>query len=109
MEKTNAIVVLITAGSRQEAEKLAERLVDERLAACCSLVGNVTSFFRWKGAVQKESEILIIAKTSADTFERLKARVRELHSYDVPEIIALPVVAGLDEYLKWIHDETGGL
>ncbi len=106
MNRKEGIVVLVTAGSREEAEKIGKRAVEERLAACCNVSAPVTSFFWWEGKIEKAEETLLVFKTSAGMFDRLKSRVQELHSYEVPEIIALPMSAGLEEYLSWIHDET---
>ena len=106
MNNKDSVVVFVTAGSREEGEKIAGKIIEERLAACCNLVGPVTSFFWWDDKVERNEEMLLIIKTSSETFEKLKNRVRELHSYSVPEIIALPVTAGLEEYLTWIYDET---
>ncbi len=100
------IVVLVTCPRRAEGEKIARTLVRERLAACANLVGNVTSIFSWKGKIERAREVLLVIKTRRVLFERLKRRVRELHSYTVPEIIALQVRAGNREYLAWLEKET---
>jgi len=99
------LVVLITAGSADEATAIARALVDERLAACTNLVPGVRSIYRWEGVVHDDPEVLLVAKTRADRFAALARRVAELHSYDVPEVIALPLVAGAARYLDWL-DET---
>jgi len=99
-------VVFITAGSADEGRRIAHVLVDERLAACVNLVSPVESVYHWQGRVQSDREVLLIAKTSAHRFEHLVARVRQLHSYQVPEIIALPILAGAADYLQWIDAET---
>lgn len=101
------IIVLCTTGSREEAEKLAGTLVEERLAACISIVGPILSVYRWKEEVEKSEEYLLIIKTRRQVYQRLEIRLRELHSYEVPEIIALPVIGGLREYLDWVTSETG--
>ena len=103
---TDYVLVFITASSEKEGEKIARTLVKERLAACVSLPGQVKSTFRWKGEISTEEEALLIAKTKDRLFEKLKKRVLELHSYDVPEILALPVLAGFEKYLSWIEKET---
>ena len=102
------IVIFITAGSMEEAEKISEALVNERLAACCNIIEGVNSVFWWEGKVSRESEVLIMAKSIGALFERIEKRVKEIHSYEVPEIIALPIAAGSEDYLKWIEDETEG-
>jgi uncharacterized protein involved in tolerance to divalent cations len=103
---TDYISVFITASSEQEGEKISSALVKERLAACVSMVRGVSSTFRWKGQISTEQEVLLIAKTKDTLFEKLKSRVLELHSYDVPEIVASPILAGFAKYLNWIEDET---
>lgn len=103
---TSAVVVLSTAGSRDEAERLATALVDERLAACVNLVEPLTSIYRWQGKVERASEVLMVIKTRRARAARLVARLRALHSYDVPEAIVLPIVAGAAPYLRWVMAET---
>ena len=102
-----AILVLVTCASREQADEIAGCLVRERLAACVNVVGPIRSVYRWKGAVEDQAEHLLMVKTRAELFEKLAARVRELHSYEVPEVIAVPIVSGLPEYLAWIERETG--
>jgi periplasmic divalent cation tolerance protein len=100
------IVVLITAPGEEDAARIAKALVEERLAACVNIVKGVRSIYRWKDEVFDEPECLMLVKTVSDNFERLQARVRELHGYEVPEIIALPVVKGFREYLDWVEENT---
>jgi periplasmic divalent cation tolerance protein len=99
-------VVFVTVGKRDEAEKIASALVEEKLAACCNLVGPIRSVYRWKGEICRDEETLLIFKTRRESFEKLRARVVELHSYTVPEIIAVPIVAGHASYLDWVREET---
>jgi periplasmic divalent cation tolerance protein len=94
-------VVLVAVGSREEARTIATALVDDHLAACVQMVP-VESLYVWEGKVVDDAEILLLVKTRADAFERVSARVRELHSYDVPEIVLLDVAAGHQPYLDWI-------
>jgi periplasmic divalent cation tolerance protein len=101
-----AVVVLSTAGSRGEAERIATALVEERLAACVNLVGPVTSIYRWQGALERGAEELLVIKTRRALAARLVERLRTLHSYDVPEAIVLPIVAGARPYLDWLAAET---
>jgi periplasmic divalent cation tolerance protein len=101
---TKLIVVLITASSSEEAQKIAQALVAEKLAACVNVVPNLTSFFRWKGEDCKESEVLLICKSREPLIPQIVNRVKELHSYTVPEIIALPIIGGSDEYLWWVDE-----
>lgn len=97
-------VVLTTVKDRAEAKRLAERLVSEKLAACVSAVPNVSSVYRWRGKVERAREVLVVVKTSMKKLERLIPRIKELHSYEVPEILALRIERGLPEYLKWISE-----
>ena len=101
-------IVLTTAGSREEAEKIAHALVERRLAACANIVGPVHSVYRWQGQVESAAEHLLLIKTTASLFDAVAAAIRELHSYDLPECIQLPIEAGSAEYLKWIEDSVVG-
>lgn len=103
---TPAIVVLVTVGSEQEAETIATTLLEERLAACVNVTSPIRSLYRWEGRIADDREWQMVIKTQARLFEALAARVRALHSYDVPEIIALPVLAGTTDYVDWIQNET---
>ncbi|MEW6359144.1 MAG: divalent-cation tolerance protein CutA [Planctomycetota bacterium] len=100
------IVVFVTAPNGEEAAKIARAVVEERLVACGNITQGIRSIYRWQGKVCDDAEVLLIMKTRRDLFERLAARVKELHSYEVPEIIALPIVAGSAAYLKWIDEQT---
>jgi len=99
------IMVLVTA-PEQGAPALARTLVEERLVACVNLVSGLKSVYWWKGKIEDEPEVLCIMKTRSALFEALRNRVRELHSYEVPEIIALPILAGNEPYLEWIAENT---
>jgi periplasmic divalent cation tolerance protein len=101
------IVVLITVSSEDEAAKIAKTLVDARLAGCVNMIKDIRSIYAWEGKVEDESEVLMIAKTQKALFNDLIKKVKELHSYTVPEIIALPIVAGSEEYLRWLREVTG--
>jgi periplasmic divalent cation tolerance protein len=97
------VVVLVTCGSRAEAQRIARQIVSRRLAACANLLeAPVQSVYRWKGKVEKAREFLLLIKTSAVRLAALQAEVKRLHSYDVPEFIALPIIAGSPEYLRWL-------
>ena len=100
------IIVLITASSPDEAVKIGTALVDEHLAACVNIVPEVRSLFYWEGKTLDERETLLICKSRLALMEKLVARVKALHSYSVPEVIALPIVAGSREYLDWMQDVT---
>ncbi|MHB8846777.1 MAG: divalent-cation tolerance protein CutA [Nitrospirota bacterium] len=103
---TDAIIILITAGSADEAAVIARTLVDEHLAACVNILPGVRSFFFWEGATQDASETLMICKSRSPLLAAVIARVRSLHSYSVPEIIALPIAGGLPDYLAWLDAST---
>src|SRR5437867_12711729 len=96
------LVVLRTAAERDEAGRIAEMLVNSRLAACVQILPEIQSVYRWKGEVQRNTETLLLAKTTSDKFDELNRAVREIHSYDTPEIVALPVSAASAPYLKWV-------
>jgi len=102
------IVILITAGSPGEATTIARALVDEHLAACVNIVPGVRSLFFWEGKTQEAEEVLLICKSRLPLMDAVIARVRSLHSYTVPEIIAFPVAAGLPSYLAWLRESTNG-
>jgi len=99
---SDAIAVLITAGNREEAARLADMLVGAHLAACVQIYPEMESVYRWKGKIERQAEILLIAKTTKARFEELEREVRALHSYETPEIIAIPLVAGSTPYLEWL-------
>ncbi|MCG8591000.1 MAG: divalent-cation tolerance protein CutA [Proteobacteria bacterium] len=99
-------VVLMTAPDRETAARLARSLVEERLAACVNVVPELRSIYRWEGAVQEETEVLLVAKTRRDCCDALTERVRVLHPYDVPEVLALGAVGGSRDYLEWVATET---
>jgi len=104
---TDKIVVLVTCGSRKEARKIARALVGQRLAACVSEIGvPVASTYHWKGRVESAKEFLLLIKTSKRRFAAVRDAVRKLHSYEVPEIIALPVAKGSRDYLDWIAESV---
>ena len=98
--------MLITTSTGDEAAKIGSALVDEHLAACVNIVPEVRSLFFWEGKTQDEQEILLICKSRLPLMDRLVARVKSLHSYTVPEVIALPIVAGSADYLDWVKDAT---
>ena len=102
---TDKIVVLSTCASADEAERIARRLIDERLAACVNVISPVRSFYRWKGAVEDFAEWLLIIKSSRELFPTLSAALESAHSYELPEIIAIPIVEGSPNYLSWIERE----
>jgi periplasmic divalent cation tolerance protein len=101
-------VALVTAPSMEVAEQLVRAAVEERLAACGNIVPGVSSIYRWEGAIERAEEVLIVFKTERAVVPKLMARVQELHPYDVPEVVVLPVAAGLAPYLEWVPANTGG-
>lgn len=100
------IVCYITAPSEDEAVRIAHALVESRLAACANIVMNIRSIYFWKGSIEDDAEVLMIVKTRKSLFHKLSEKVKEMHSYDVPEVIALPIVAGSEDYLNWLREST---
>ena len=100
------ILVITNFPDRAAAVKLAQALVDRRLAACVNVLAECTSVFRWKGAIENAAEVPVLIKTRAARYEQVEAAIRELHPYDLPDIIAVPVSRGHDEYLQWVAGET---
>lgn len=99
-------MVYVTVSSSAEGERLARALVEERLAACVNRITGVRSTYRWQGQVEQSDEELLLVKTSQERFAALARRVQELHSYEVPEVIAVPIAAGSDSYLSWLHEQV---
>ncbi len=97
-------VVYVTCGTEREANTIANTIVEEKLAACVNILNNVQSVFIWEGAVQHETEWLLMIKTTRTALEALRQRVKQLHLYSVPEFIALPIVYGSEEYLRWVSE-----
>ena len=106
-EELRYSVLFCTTKDEDEGRKIARELVEGRLAACVSILKGVTSIFTWKGALDEVQECLLILKTRSDLVPELISRIKALHSYDVPEIIALPITEGNPAYLSWIDDVTG--
>jgi periplasmic divalent cation tolerance protein len=105
---TDKIIVLVTCGSAKEAGRIARSLVEQRLAACVNILNvPVRSIYRWKGKVDSARELLLVIKSSRRQFARLERAIKKLHSYDVPEIIALPIERGSREYLAWLAESLG--
>lgn len=102
---TDKIIVLTTCGSEEEGRRIARGLVEKRLAACVNLAGGVRSVYRWKGAIEEDAEHLLIIKSRRDLFERLCGELQALHSYELPEVVALAVVDGSEAYLGWLDRE----
>jgi periplasmic divalent cation tolerance protein len=100
------VVVLTTLGNPAQARQFVQRLVEERVIACGTILPGATSVYRWRGTVTAEDEVVVLMKTPRARWDALKAAVEANHPYDVPELLALPVVAGLDRYLDWVSSET---
>jgi periplasmic divalent cation tolerance protein len=105
---TDKIVVFSSCATQEEAERIARALVEQRLTACVSVVAGVRSVYRWQGAVETAEEWLLIVKSSRERFEALRAAIEKAHSYEVPELLALPVVDGAPNYLHWIEESVRG-
>ena len=104
---TDKIVVMVTCGSRAEAKKIARVVVEARLAACANVMSSpVESVYRWKGKVESAKEVLVLVKSTRKRFAALEREIRRLHSYDTPEIIAVPVAEGSRAYLQWIEESV---
>jgi periplasmic divalent cation tolerance protein len=99
----NFIIVLATTANKAEAEKIAQTLLKEKLIACANIINPVTSFFHWSGKIDKCEECLVIMKSRLDLFADLEKRVKGLHSYEVPEVLALPIFEGSGDYLAWMN------
>jgi periplasmic divalent cation tolerance protein len=103
---TGSIVLFCTCPNEGEARRIAEALVQSRLAACVNLVPGIESIYRWEGEVETAKEVLLLIKSTAQRWDELRGRITELHSYDTPEIVAVPISAGSEKYLNWIGRET---
>jgi len=101
------LLVLTTIGSEEDAARLGRSLVEKRLVACVNMVGPVRSVFLWKGKMEDESERLLLMKTRADRYAELETAIQELHPYDVPEVIAIPIERGSQAYLSWVDENVG--
>ncbi len=101
------IVVLVTAKDEEEAKKISEKLLSEKLIACANIVKGIESLFWWEGKIDHSNEALLILKTKRSLFKKVEKAVKSVHSYSTPEIIALPIVAGSQDYLKWINESVG--
>jgi len=103
----DGIVVFITASDEDEAAKIAKALIESRLAGCANIIKDIRSIYSWQGKIEDEKEVLVVVKTQKILFDSLMKKVKELHSYTVPEIIALPIIEGSEDYLKWLKEVTG--
>ena len=108
-DQSDAIVVFMTAPNREEAGRLAEMLIGEKLAACVQILPEMKSVYQWQGQIERQNEILLIAKTRLSVFAALEREVRKIHSYETPEIVACPISAGSAPYLTWINENVDAL
>lgn len=99
---TDKIVVLSTCGSAEEAERIGRLLVERQLAACVNVISGMRSYYRWKGVMEESSEFLLIVKSSRELFDIVRTELIKAHSYELPEVLVLPIIDGSPEYLKWI-------
>jgi periplasmic divalent cation tolerance protein len=101
-----AIVVFITAPTRDEARAIADKLVEKQLAACVQILPGMESVYRWQGKVERQPEYLLLVKTTAERFVELEREVRAMHSYDTPEIVSFPITRGSTDYLRWLAESV---
>ncbi len=106
--QNEVLIVFMTAGSQDEAQKIAKAAVESHAAACATMLPAVRSLYRWEGKLIDDQESLVLFKTTLEHYERLQELIRGLHSYKVPEILAVPVAKGLDQYIEWVRQETTG-
>jgi periplasmic divalent cation tolerance protein len=100
------VLILVTASSQDEGLNIARALVNLRLAACVNIISGLRSIYRWKAKIWDEGELLLLIKTRMALFEQVEGKVKEIHSYEVPEIIAIPIIRGFETYLNWLKDST---
>lgn len=103
---SNSFIVLVTAPNAEEASRIADALVGGRLAACVNILGGVESVYRWEGRVTRDSEVLMIIKTTGDRYAQLEQQVKALHSYTTPEVVAIRIERGAEAYLKWLGESV---
>ncbi len=103
---TKSCIIYCTTPNKESAIQIAEHLVNKKLIACCNIIDNITSIYQWKNEVLNESEFLMIMKTSADLYPQVEKEIKELHEYEIPEIISVPITAGSKSYLNWINEQT---
>ena len=106
MDANEGIVVFITAANSEEAARLADMLLERRLAACVQILPEMESVYRWQGKIERQKEVLLIAKTTKSRFDELESKVRAIHSYETPEIVALPLAAVSPPYLEWLNSSV---
>ena len=105
---TGPVLALSTVATTEDAERIARSLVEKGVAACVNVVPGVVSFYRWKGRLERDAEVLLVIKTRGERFEALKSALLAEHPYEVPELVALPIAAGHERYLEWLEDSVRG-
>jgi periplasmic divalent cation tolerance protein len=108
MKADDYILVMSTVSSQLEAGRIGEELINRKLAACVNIVPGITSYYRWGGNAQIGRELMLLIKTRSDNYKKVQEVIKEHHSYELPEVIALPIGAGDEQYLKWIDESSGG-
>jgi periplasmic divalent cation tolerance protein len=103
---TDGLIIFSTCGSEEEAKRLAQVLVEEKLAGCVNVIRGIESIYRWEDKVESAAECLLVIKTEAGRFDALSARLQDLHSYEVPEVVAFPIVRGAEKYLGWLKEQV---
>ena len=101
-------IINVTTATKEDAEKIATYLTENELAACCNIIDNITSIYKWQNKLNKDKEVLMIIKTKTQLYPRVEEEIKRLHSYDIPEIICIPIIGGSKEYLNWIEEQTEG-
>ena len=101
-----AVIIYSTTGTIDEAKTIARILVKEQYVACVHLIPHIESIYRWKGAIEEDAECVLLAKTTEENSEKTIQKIKDLHSYEVPEIFVLPISSGLPAYMQWVEDET---
>jgi periplasmic divalent cation tolerance protein len=102
--KTNYIIIFVTTANKAEGEKIARLLLKEKLIACANIINPITSLFRWAGNIDKAEECLVVMKSRIELFSELSEKIKWLHGYEIPEILAIPIIAGSQDYFKWINE-----
>ena len=105
MKKNDFIIIFTTVNSDSEANRIGQKLIEERLAACVSIIPSVTSIFRWEGKISSESEQILIIKTQKKYFSKIREKILSIHTYNLPEIISVPITDGSEQYLKWVEEQ----